>query len=73
MALAVLLGCDYLPQGVPYVGEKKALELIAAVNHGSLIDRYLKTPENSISATVMQHAVNGIPLRTIRHVLRVKF
>lgn len=49
MALAVLLGCDYLPQGVPYVGEKKALELIAAVNHGSLIDRYLKHPKIALA------------------------
>lgn len=39
IALGVLLGCDYLPQGVPGVGGKKAMELITVINHRSLIDR----------------------------------
>ena len=39
VAFAVLVGCDYLPQGVQGVGKKKAMELISTVNHSSLLDR----------------------------------
>ena len=28
VAMAVLLGCDYMPQGVPGVGREKALQLV---------------------------------------------
>ncbi|XP_068751960.1 flap endonuclease GEN homolog 1-like isoform X3 [Montipora capricornis] len=40
VAFAVLVGCDYLPQGVQGVGKKKAMELISTVNHSSLLDRF---------------------------------
>lgn len=39
VALGILLGCDYLPQGVKGVGEKKAMELVVNVAHENLIDR----------------------------------
>ena len=40
MGLAVLLGCDYLPQGVPQVGKIKAMELIQNIKPDNLIQRY---------------------------------
>ena len=39
VALAVLLGCDYLSQGVSGVGKEIAMKLIRTVNHDNLIDR----------------------------------
>ena len=39
VALGILLGCDYLPQGVAGIGKQKAMKLIKNVNHDNLIDR----------------------------------
>lgn len=39
VALGVLLGCDYLPQGVSGVGKEIAMKLIRNVKHDNLIDR----------------------------------
>ena len=39
VGLAVLLGCDYLPQGVPQVGKIKAVELIQNIKPDNLIQR----------------------------------
>ena len=39
VALGVLLGCDYLPQGVSGVGKEIAMKLIINVKHDNLIDR----------------------------------
>ncbi|XP_044168685.1 flap endonuclease GEN homolog 1-like isoform X3 [Acropora millepora] len=40
VAFAVLVGCDYFPQGVRGVGEEKAKKLISAVNHRNLLERF---------------------------------
>ncbi|XP_068707716.1 flap endonuclease GEN homolog 1-like [Montipora foliosa] len=40
VALAVLLGCDYLPQGVSGVGKEIAMKLIRSVDQDNLIDRF---------------------------------
>ncbi|KAJ7392256.1 Flap endonuclease GEN 1 [Desmophyllum pertusum] len=40
VALGILLGCDYLPQGVAGVGKEIAMRLIKNVNHDNLIDRF---------------------------------
>ena len=39
VGLAVLLGCDYLPQGVPQVGKIKAMELIQNIKPDNLVQR----------------------------------
>ena len=39
VALGILLGCDYLPQGVSGVGKEIAMKLIKNVNQDNLIDR----------------------------------
>ena len=40
VALGILLGCDYLPQGVSGVGKEIAMKLIKSVNHKNLLDRF---------------------------------
>ncbi|XP_074628888.1 flap endonuclease GEN homolog 1-like isoform X2 [Acropora palmata] len=40
VAFAVLVGCDYFPQGVRGVGEEKAKKLISALNHRNLLERF---------------------------------
>lgn len=39
VALGILLGCDYLPQGVSGVGKEIAMKLIKSVNHKNLLER----------------------------------
>lgn len=43
VAFAVLVGCDYFPQGVRGVGEEKAKKLISTVNHRNLLERLFLT------------------------------
>ncbi|NXC47784.1 GEN endonuclease, partial [Penelope pileata] len=40
IGLAVLLGCDYLPKGIPGVGKEQALKLIEALRGQSLLQRF---------------------------------
>ncbi|XP_050806678.1 flap endonuclease GEN homolog 1 isoform X1 [Gopherus flavomarginatus] len=40
IGLAILLGCDYLPKGVPGVGKEQALKLIATLRGQSLLQRF---------------------------------
>ncbi|NXH26452.1 GEN endonuclease, partial [Myiagra hebetior] len=40
IGLAVLLGCDYLPKGVPGVGKEQALKLIQALQGQNLLQRF---------------------------------
>uniref|UniRef100_A0A674I9P7 Flap endonuclease GEN homolog 1 n=1 Tax=Terrapene triunguis TaxID=2587831 RepID=A0A674I9P7_9SAUR len=40
IGLAILLGCDYLPKGVPGVGKEQALKLIETLRGQSLLQRF---------------------------------
>ncbi|XP_062927228.1 flap endonuclease GEN homolog 1 [Mobula hypostoma] len=40
IGLAILLGCDYLPKGVPGVGKELALRLVVTMNGQSLLQRF---------------------------------
>ncbi|CAH6786838.1 flap endonuclease GEN homolog 1 isoform X2 [Phodopus roborovskii] len=40
VGLAVLLGCDYLPKGVPGVGKEQALKLLRILKGQSLLQRF---------------------------------
>ncbi|NXY16836.1 GEN endonuclease, partial [Atrichornis clamosus] len=40
IGLAVLLGCDYLPKGVPGVGKEQALKLIETLQGQNLLQRF---------------------------------
>lgn len=39
VSLAILLGCDYLPQGVPGVGKEMGLKLVQALQGVNLLQR----------------------------------
>ena len=39
VALGILLGCDYLPQGVPGVGKEISMRLMKSVHQVNLINR----------------------------------
>ncbi|XP_027629215.1 flap endonuclease GEN homolog 1 [Tupaia chinensis] len=47
VGLAILLGCDYLPKGVPGVGKEQALKLIQILKGQSLLQRFEQWKENS--------------------------
>lgn len=40
ISLAILLGCDYLPQGVPGVGKEMGLKLIHELNGLDVLERF---------------------------------
>ncbi|XP_068198733.1 flap endonuclease GEN homolog 1 [Antennarius striatus] len=40
VGLAILLGCDYIPKGVPGVGREQALRLIQMLNGETLLQRF---------------------------------
>ncbi|XP_014933858.3 flap endonuclease GEN homolog 1 isoform X2 [Acinonyx jubatus] len=45
VGLAILLGCDYLPKGVPGVGKEQALKLIQILKGQSLLQRFTQWNE----------------------------
>ncbi|NXB00007.1 GEN endonuclease, partial [Cnemophilus loriae] len=45
IGLAVLLGCDYLPKGVPGVGKEQALKLIGTLRGQNLLQRFQQWKE----------------------------
>ncbi|XP_037669196.1 flap endonuclease GEN homolog 1 isoform X2 [Choloepus didactylus] len=47
VGLAILLGCDYLPKGVPGVGKEQALKLIQILKGQSLLQRFNEWNEKS--------------------------
>ncbi|XP_057165186.1 flap endonuclease GEN homolog 1 isoform X2 [Ursus arctos] len=49
VGLAILLGCDYLPKGVPGVGKEQALKLIWTLKGQSLLQRFTQWNEESCS------------------------
>ncbi|XP_043843346.1 flap endonuclease GEN homolog 1 [Dromiciops gliroides] len=49
IGLAVLLGCDYLPKGVPGVGKEQALKLVHSLKGQSLLQRFDQWKEESDS------------------------
>ncbi|XP_010590240.2 flap endonuclease GEN homolog 1 isoform X2 [Loxodonta africana] len=47
VGVAILLGCDYLPKGVPGVGKEQALKLIQTLRGQSLLQRFNQWNEKS--------------------------
>ncbi|KAM5253708.1 flap endonuclease GEN homolog 1 isoform 1-T5 [Hipposideros larvatus] len=47
VGLAILLGCDYLPKGVPGVGKEQALKLLQILKGQSLLQRFTQWNEDS--------------------------
>ena len=42
VALGILLGCDFLPKGVPGVGREMCLKLINSLPSVNVLERYVK-------------------------------
>ncbi|XP_055110143.2 flap endonuclease GEN homolog 1 isoform X1 [Symphalangus syndactylus] len=51
VGLAILLGCDYLPKGVPGVGKEQALKLIQILKGQSLLQRFNRWNETSCNSS----------------------
>ncbi|NXU47877.1 GEN endonuclease, partial [Turnix velox] len=59
IGLAILLGCDYLPKGVPGVGKEQALKLIETLHGQNLLQRFeqWKSPcDNNLALVVKRVA-----------------
>lgn len=41
VAMALLLGCDYLPKGVPGVGVERVIKLMNALPSYNVLERYI--------------------------------
>uniref|UniRef100_A0A665WZC1 Flap endonuclease GEN homolog 1 n=1 Tax=Echeneis naucrates TaxID=173247 RepID=A0A665WZC1_ECHNA len=54
VGLAILLGCDYIPKGVPGVGKEQALKLIQTLKGQTLLQRFIQWKEDNagVSAEV---------------------
>lgn len=58
VGLAVLLGCDYLPKGVPGVGKEQALKLLRILKGQSLLQRFNQWIEEPCSSIPQPAAKN---------------
>ncbi|XP_056150130.1 flap endonuclease GEN homolog 1 [Lampris incognitus] len=58
VGLAILLGCDYIPKGIPGVGKEQALRLIHALTVQSLLQRFHWWKEEDV----------GVPERVVKKV-----
>ncbi|XP_004387630.1 flap endonuclease GEN homolog 1 [Trichechus manatus latirostris] len=61
VGLAVLLGCDYLPKGVPGVGKEQALKLIQTLRGQSLLQRFNQWNEKSCYSDPQTQVVKKLP------------
>ncbi|XP_039982107.1 flap endonuclease GEN homolog 1 isoform X2 [Xiphias gladius] len=59
VGLAILLGCDYIPKGVPGVGKEQALKLIKTLRGQTLLQRFIQWKEDN--AGVSEGVVKKVP------------
>ncbi|XP_069577780.1 flap endonuclease GEN homolog 1 [Brachyistius frenatus] len=59
VGLAILLGCDYLPKGIPGVGREQALRLIQTLKGQTLLQRFIQWKEENIG--VSDRVVKKVP------------
>ncbi|XP_054840187.1 flap endonuclease GEN homolog 1 [Eublepharis macularius] len=62
IGLAILLGCDYLPKGVPGVGKEQALKLIRTLGGQSLLQRFEQWKD-----PFQYSDIPAIPLKKVIH------
>ncbi|XP_028253394.1 flap endonuclease GEN homolog 1 [Parambassis ranga] len=51
VGLAILLGCDYIPKGIPGVGREQALRLIHTLKGQTLLQRFIQWKEENADAS----------------------
>ncbi|XP_077407967.1 flap endonuclease GEN homolog 1 [Vanacampus margaritifer] len=59
VGLAILLGCDYIPKGIPGVGKEQALKLIQTIRGQTLLQRFTRWEDEA--ACVSQGVVKKLP------------
>ncbi|KAM3861081.1 flap endonuclease GEN homolog 1 [Diretmus argenteus] len=59
VGLAILLGCDYIPKGIPGVGKEQALKLLRTLKGQTLLQRFLQWKEEN--AGVPEGVVKKVP------------
>ncbi|XP_059213074.1 flap endonuclease GEN homolog 1 [Centropristis striata] len=59
VGLAVFLGCDYIPKGIPGVGKEQALRLIQMLKGQTLLQRFVQWKEEG--AGVSEGVVKKVP------------
>ncbi|XP_051908930.1 flap endonuclease GEN homolog 1 [Hippocampus zosterae] len=59
VGLAILLGCDYIPKGVPGVGKEQALKLIQSIKGQTLLQRFMRWKDEV--ACVSQGVAKKLP------------
>ncbi|XP_076128352.1 flap endonuclease GEN homolog 1 [Alosa pseudoharengus] len=65
VGFAMLLGCDYIPKGVPGVGKELALKLIQSLNGKSLLQKFREWAAAGVQAQEM--AVKKVPHCNVCH------
>ncbi|XP_010902932.2 flap endonuclease GEN homolog 1 [Esox lucius] len=59
VGLAILLGCDYIPKGIPGVGKEQALKLIQTLKGQTLLQRFSQWREEGVG--VPEGVVKKVP------------
>ncbi|XP_062266785.1 flap endonuclease GEN homolog 1 [Platichthys flesus] len=59
VGLAVLLGCDYIPKGIPGVGKEQALKLIQTLKEQTLLQKFIQWKEDNTG--VSERVVKKVP------------
>nr|XP_061806994.1 flap endonuclease GEN homolog 1-like [Nerophis lumbriciformis] len=59
VGLAILLGCDYIPKGIPGVGKEQALKLIKTIKGQTLLQRFMRWKDEAVC--VSQGVVKKLP------------
>ncbi|XP_026173760.1 flap endonuclease GEN homolog 1 [Mastacembelus armatus] len=59
VGLAILLGCDYIPKGIPGVGKEQAIKLIQTLKGQTLLQRFTQWKEDN--AGVSEVVVKKVP------------
>ncbi|GAA6228777.1 flap endonuclease GEN homolog 1 [Lates japonicus] len=59
VGLAILLGCDYIPKGIPGVGKEQSLKLIQTLKGQTLLQRFIQWKEDN--ADVSERVVKKVP------------
>ncbi|MBN3323240.1 GEN endonuclease, partial [Atractosteus spatula] len=60
VGLAILLGCDYLPKGIPGVGKEMTLKLIETLKGETLLQKFSQWKEQAQDLDVQRRAVKKV-------------
>ncbi|KAK2856185.1 hypothetical protein Q5P01_004920 [Channa striata] len=61
VGLAILLGCDYIPKGIPGIGKEQALKLIQALKGQTVLQRLNQWKEDKAEDKLSEGVVKKVP------------